>query len=122
MPDKPPKRHGWTNLPGLPPTETMALVERIRKFRGRKTIAQILVELGVPHTRETWLRILELCRRFEVQTADPDDPDYFRKAIVSDRTQQDRVRAMAYARALLAQEIRLARTEAPTAPLYRGGP
>lgn len=75
---------GMTNIRGTDRIETKALVERIRKFRGRLTFSQIVHELNWPDGRMSWLRVRQLCVRYEITTADADEPEYYTRAIRED--------------------------------------
>lgn len=115
MADRPQRRRvGWHNLPGLGPIETDDLVTRVRRFRGRKTIHQILIALGIHQTKQAWLTIMNICRKYEITTAGPDDPEYFRKAVARDK-------AVDAAQENLRRQIALAKREKDTAPPYKSG-
>lgn len=123
------RRHGWTTLQNVGCVETGDLVARIRRFRGRKRICEIVTGLGMPPSRVNWLRVRDLCLRYEIATADPDDPEYFRGAIAADRRAEEaafrqgrRDADVALARNALRAEIARAVAEQPTAPRYKPGP
>lgn len=111
---RPKRTLGWYNLPGLGRIETETLVTRIRKFRGRKTIHQILVALGITQTKYTWLSIRNLCREYEISVSGPDDPEYYTTTILRDR-------AMDTAAENLRRQIALAKQEQASAPRYKPG-
>jgi hypothetical protein len=41
------RRDGWVTPPGCAPMNTMAMVERIRRYRGRLTRRELLATLGM---------------------------------------------------------------------------
>jgi hypothetical protein len=75
---------GYLNIPGAGRLKTEEIVARIRRFRGRLRFTDIVRELGWPPGRISWLKVRQLCIRFEIATNDADDPDYYTSAIRDD--------------------------------------
>lgn len=93
--------------------ETGVLVERIRKFRGRLTSAQIAKTVGLGGWAGV-MTIKALCKKYAISTAD-EDPDY-RPGVI----RRDAI--VLLAQEALENEIRLARAERHRAPPYKPGP
>lgn len=93
--------------------ETVALVARIRKFRGRLTSAQIAKTVGLGGWAGV-MTIKALCKKYAISTADA-DPDYRPGVIKRDAV-------ILLAQEALENEIRRARAEAHLAPPYKPGP
>lgn len=96
------------------PIETLDLVARIRRFRGRLTKWQIADQLGFKGVMGGFLTVSRLCREYDITTADP-DPDY-RPGVIN----RDQVIELAAEQ--LRREIAAAQQEAKFAPPYRPGP
>jgi hypothetical protein len=96
------------------PIETIDLVARIRRFRGRLTKKQITDQLGFKSAMTGFLTVARLCREYEISTADP-EPDY-RPGVIN----RDQVLELAAEQ--LRREIAAAQKEAKFAPPYRPGP
>lgn len=104
---------GSRTMPDGSVIETKALVERIRKFRGRLTAQQIARIIGLPGWSGV-MSVKAMCAKFEITTAD-EDADY-RPGVVH------RDALVLLAQEALANEIRLAKADAHRAPLYRVWP
>lgn len=112
--DTPPVRKGIYNCLKTGPIETDDLVAKIRKYRGRLTIRQLVDQLQFKSTLSGLLIIKNLCVKYEIMTADL-EPDYRHSTVTRDQ-------AVALAADQLEKEIAAAKEEAKTAPPYRIGP
>jgi hypothetical protein len=132
-------RRGWTKVllkTGIAYVETDKLVAQIRKFRGKKTYAEIVVELGWPKGRYSWLKARDICKRFQISTSDQTDPEYYPMVVRQDmkklreedsRLQRNtmlkrtKLKAIREAKSALQLEIQAALVESQHAPRYKPG-
>lgn len=113
---------GWTVI-GDHRYATKTLVERLRRFRGKATLAQMCDETGGTGSRSEIEILRKLCHRFEVAFDErPYETGFLKeKERLKATRKTQREALLAAADRARREQIALAVSERDTAPLYRGG-